>query len=160
MGPANSSEESLSLQSTLMSKVGSEKAQTLKSLLIHVIPEETNGEKSTNRQNARTTKISIKNLHCATLLGSKTSIWISETAHFLLTRTKYSHTFIQTNLPGHTVVPSDRAFWAESNKQYPDRKQPERKNDRVFWHYLLVEKQDTLFCFSKLFYNPDPKITY
>lgn len=28
----------------------------------------------------------------------------------------FSHTFIQTNLPGPSVVPSDRAFWAENNK--------------------------------------------
>lgn len=47
---------------------------------------------------------------------------LSETAYFLPARTKYSHTVIQTNLPSHTVVPSDRALWAESNKQNPDRK--------------------------------------
>lgn len=54
--------------------------------------------------------------------GFTTRIRVSVTAHFLPNIKKIFTYFIQTNLPGHTVVPSDRTLWAESNKQNPDRK--------------------------------------
>jgi len=77
-------------------------------------------------------------------------------AHFLPARTKQSHTLTQTKLPGHTVVPSDRVLWEESSKQNPDGKQSERINGRAFWHYLLVEKRETLLCFNKIILEHRP----
>lgn len=88
--------------------------------------------------------------------GFTTRICVSGTARFLPTRTKQPHTLIQTKLPGYTVVPSDRALWEEGNKQNPDRKQSERINGRAFWHYLLVEKHETLLHFNKIIVEPRP----
>lgn len=95
--------KTMSMETTLSKKIGWGGGWAMKKLVFSVcVTREEKKEQNANRQNAHT----IKNIQHAARARVQ-NINLNQTAHFLLTRTQYPHASIQTNLPGHTVVPSD-----------------------------------------------------